>query len=82
MALAETIGSIGAALCFPADHYIVGLDINANHIRAGKPPYVTGIARPLHIGGTTMVWDIRIHDTDNKLVCIARLTCAVLKNKS
>jgi 1,4-dihydroxy-2-naphthoyl-CoA hydrolase len=79
--LAETIGSIGSGLCCPDGHYIVGLDINANHVRAGKPPYVTGIARPLHIGSTTMVWDIRIHDVDGKLVCVSRLTCAVLKNK-
>ena len=79
--LAETIGSIGSTLCCPEGHHIVGLDINANHIRAGKPPYVTGIARPLHIGGTTMVWEIKIHDIDNKLVCVSRLTCAVLKNK-
>jgi 1,4-dihydroxy-2-naphthoyl-CoA hydrolase len=79
--LAETIGSIGSGLCCPDDHYIVGLDINANHVRAGKPPYVTGIARPLHLGSTTMVWDIRIYNTDDKLVCVSRLTCAVLKNK-
>lgn len=79
--LAETIGSIGSGLCCPEGHYIVGLDINANHVRAGRPPEVTGIARPLHIGSTTMVWDIRIHDSTAKLVCIARLTCAVLKNK-
>jgi 1,4-dihydroxy-2-naphthoyl-CoA hydrolase len=80
--LAETIGSIGAGLCCSEGHYIVGLDINANHVRAGKPPYVTGTARPLHIGSTTMVWDIRIHDIDDKLVCVSRLTCAVLKNKN
>lgn len=79
--LAETIGSLGSGLCCPEDHYIVGLDINANHLRAGKPPYVTGIARPLHIGSSTMVWDIRITDVDDKLVCISRLTCAVLRKK-
>lgn len=81
VALAETIGSIGSGLCCPEGHHIVGLDINANHVRAGKPPYVTGIARPLHIGSTTMVWDIRIYDAGEKLVCVARLTCAVLKTK-
>lgn len=79
--LAETIGSIGSGLCCPDDHHIVGLDINANHVRAGKPPYVTGIARPLHLGSTTMVWDIRIYNTDDKLVCVSRLTCAVLRNR-
>ncbi|HTQ98809.1 MAG TPA: hotdog fold thioesterase [Candidatus Acidoferrum sp.] len=77
--LAETLGSIGAGLCCPDDSYTVGLDINANHIRAGKPPYVTGTARALHVGSSTMVWEIRITDTDDKLVCISRLTCAVLK---
>lgn len=79
--LAETLGSIGSELCCPDGHYIVGLDINANHIRAGKPPYVTGTARPLHVGSSTMVWEIRITDADDKLVCISRLTCAVLKNR-
>lgn len=78
--LAETIGSIGSTLCCPDGHHIVGLDINANHIRAGKPPFVTGIARPLHIGSSTMVWEIRITDTEDRLVCISRLTCAVLKS--
>jgi 1,4-dihydroxy-2-naphthoyl-CoA hydrolase len=79
--LAETIGSLGSGLCCPDDHYIVGLDINANHLRPGRPPFVTGIARPLHIGSSTMVWDIRITDIEDKLVCISRLTCAVLKKR-
>ena len=79
--LAETVGSIGSTLCCPEGYHIVGLDINANHVRAGRPPYVTGTARPLHIGSTTMVWEIKITDTDNKLVCISRLTCAVLENR-
>lgn len=80
--LAETLGSIGSGMCCPEGYNVVGLDINANHVRGGKPPYVTGIARPLHIGSTTMVWDIRIYDVDDRLVCVSRLTCAVLKNKS
>lgn len=79
--LAETLGSIGAGLCCPEGSYTVGLDINANHVRAGKPPLLTGIAKPLHIGSSTMVWEIRITDVDDKLVCISRLTCAVLKSK-
>ena len=78
--LAETLGSIGAGLCCPEGSYTVGLDINANHIRAGKPPYLTGIARPIHVGSSTTVWEIRITDIDDKLVCISRLTCAVLKS--
>ena len=79
--LAETLGSIASSLCCPEGFHIVGLDINANHVRAGKPPFVTGTARPLHIGSSTMVWDIRITDVDDKLVCVARLTCAVLRDK-
>jgi uncharacterized protein (TIGR00369 family) len=79
--LAETIGSIGSTLCCPQGKRIVGLDINANHLRAGTPPHVTGTARPLHIGGSTMVWEIKITDIDDKLVCIARLTCAVLDKR-
>jgi 1,4-dihydroxy-2-naphthoyl-CoA hydrolase len=79
--LAETLGSIGSSLCCPDGFHIVGLDINANHIRPGKPPYVTGIARPLHIGSSTMVWEIKITDVDDKLVCVSRLTCAVLKDR-
>lgn len=79
--LAETLGSIAATLCCPEGYFIVGLEINANHVRAGKPPQVTGIARPLHIGSSTMVWDIRITNTDGKLVCVSRLTTAVLKER-
>lgn len=78
--LAETLGSIGAGLCCPEGFHIVGLDINANHIRAGKPPFVTGTARPIHVGSSTSVWEIRITDVDDKLVCISRLTCAVLRS--
>jgi len=79
--LAETVGSIAAGLCCPAGHYTVGLEINANHVRAGRPPYVEGTARPLHIGSSTMLWDIRIVDADGKLVCVSRLTTAVLKQR-
>lgn len=77
--LAETVGSIAAGMCCPPGHYVVGLEVNANHVRAGKPPYVEGTARPLHIGSSTMLWDIRIHGADGKLVCVSRLTTAVLK---
>jgi 1,4-dihydroxy-2-naphthoyl-CoA hydrolase len=80
--LAETIGSIAAGMCCPAGHFIVGLEVNANHVRAGRPPYLTGTARPLHIGNSTMVWDIRIVDVDDKLVCVSRLTTSVLKQRA
>jgi 1,4-dihydroxy-2-naphthoyl-CoA hydrolase len=79
--LAETLGSLASGLCCPEGSHIVGLDINANHVRAGRPPYVIGTARPLHIGSSTMVWDIRIRDVEDKLVCVSRLTCAVLRNR-
>ena len=81
--LAETIGSIASAMVI--DHskfYCVGLDINANHIRGVKEGYVTGIATPLHLGSSTHVWDIKIFDEKNKLVCISRLTVAILQRKS
>ena len=75
--LAETLGSIAASLCVdPETKRIVGLEINANHIRPVTAGYVTGIARPLHIGNTTQVWEIHISDERDKLVCISRLTLA------
>ena len=79
--LAETLGSVVANLCVEPGFHIVGLDINANHVRPGRPPHVTGIARPLHIGRTTVVVDIRIVDADDRLVCVSRLTAVVLKDK-
>ncbi|MFZ9584286.1 MAG: hotdog fold thioesterase [Pseudohongiellaceae bacterium] len=79
--LAETLGSVAAGLCVPVGARSVGLDINANHLRAGKPPLLTGIARPVHVGNTTSVWEIRITDVDDKLVCVSRLTCAVLQER-
>lgn len=79
VALAETVGSIAASLCVRPGYHCVGLEINANHIRAGRPPYLTAVARPLHIGASTMVWEIKIRDVNDKLVCASRLTMAVLK---
>ncbi len=77
--LAETLGSMAAALCVdPAQKMVVGLDINANHVRGVRSGYVYGVARPLHLGSSTQVWDIRLTDERDKLVCIARLTMAVL----
>jgi len=78
--LAETLGSIGANLVVdPAKYACVGLDINANHIRAIRSGYVTGTARPVHTGSTTHVWSIEITDDKNRIICISRLTMAVLK---
>ena len=81
VALAETLGSVAATLCTnPAETTCVGLEINANHIRSVRSGSVTGVARPLHLGNSTQVWDIRIHDDEQeRLVCVCRLTMAVLK---
>jgi 1,4-dihydroxy-2-naphthoyl-CoA hydrolase len=78
--LAETLGSVGAAFVVDRNKYdCVGLEINANHLRGVREGLVTGIARPVHIGKTTQVWEIRIHDSRDKIVCISRITIAVLK---
>jgi 1,4-dihydroxy-2-naphthoyl-CoA hydrolase len=80
--LAETIGSVASAMV--VDHkkfYCVGLEINANHIRSAREGYVTGIATPLHLGSTTHVWDIKIYDEKEKLVCVSRLTVAIIPRK-
>ncbi|HSN77557.1 MAG TPA: hotdog fold thioesterase [Anaerolineae bacterium] len=80
VALAETLGSVAATLCVnPADTSCVGLEINANHIRSVRSGFVTGVARPIHLGNSTQVWDIRIYDEQERLVCVCRLTMAVLK---
>ena len=79
-ALAETMGSIASALVVDQSQYIcVGLEINANHIRSAKEGYVFGTVLPLHIGRSTHVWDIKIYDQWEKLVCVSRLTVAILK---
>ncbi len=80
VALAETLGSTGAYLCIdPAKYLVVGLEINANHVRSVREGWVTGIARPLHRGRSTQLWEIRITDAADKLVCISRLTLAVIE---
>ena len=79
VALAETLGSMAGMLTLdPAQDLVVGLDINANHVRSVKSGVVTGTARPLHLGRTTQVWEIRIEDDKQRLVCISRLTLAVV----
>lgn len=82
VALAETLGSIAAALCVNgAEKVCVGLEINANHVRSARSGYVTGTVRPLHIGGTTQVWQTEIVDEQARLVCVSRMTLAVLDRK-
>ena len=83
VSLAETLGSAAAMLCVDPDKEVaVGLDINANHLRAATGGVVTGTARPIHIGRTTQVWEIRVEDEQQRLVCIARLTVAVVPRQA
>jgi len=78
--LAETIGSIASVMIVdPEKFYCVGLEINANHIRSARDGWITGIARPLHIGNSTHVWDIKMENDQGKITCVSRLTVAVLK---
>ncbi|GHA40357.1 hotdog fold thioesterase [Photobacterium aphoticum] len=79
--LAETLGSLAANMCVSEDYYCVGLDINANHIRAMRSGYVIGKAIPAHLGATTQVWQIDITDERGRMVCTSRLTIAVMKHK-
>lgn len=82
-ALTETIGSVASWLCIdPEKQLCVGMEINCNHIRGKREGYVTARATPLHLGATSHVWDIRITDEQEKLVCVSRLTMAVLKQKT
>lgn len=79
--LAETIASIGTWMQIDQEKEIaVGLEINANHIRGKRDGIVTGIGTPLHKGRTTMVWDIKIVDEEEKLICVSRCTVAIVKN--
>lgn len=81
-ALAETVGSVASALVIDMDKNIcVGLEINANHVRPAKDGIVTGLCTPLHLGRSTHVWDIKITDEEGKLICISRLTVAILLKK-
>ena len=80
--LAETIGSVASAMVIDQTKLIcVGLDINANHVRSARQGYVTGVGTPLHLGINTHVWDIKIYDELQKLICISRLTVAVIPRK-
>jgi len=81
-ALAETVGSFASALTIDMEKYIcVGLEINANHVRSAKDGIVTGHCTPLHLGKTTHVWDIKIYDESEKLICVSRLTVAILPKR-
>jgi 1,4-dihydroxy-2-naphthoyl-CoA hydrolase len=81
-ALAETVGSVASWLCIDVEtHICVGMEINCNHIRGKRTGTVVATASPLHLGGTSHVWDIKIRDEKEQLVCVSRLTVAILKKK-
>jgi len=81
-ALAETVGSVASSLCIDTEKQLcVGMEINCNHIRGKRDGLVIATATPLHLGATSHVWDIRITDTEERLICISRLTVAVLKKR-
>lgn len=80
--LAESLGSIAAVLCIDLEKYVcVGLEVNANHIRAVRDGYVYGITKPLHIGRSTQIWEIKIYDEQDKLTCVSRITNAIIERK-
>jgi 1,4-dihydroxy-2-naphthoyl-CoA hydrolase len=82
VALAESLGSLAGNLVLDGEKEIaVGLDINANHVRAATSGVVTGTARVLHLGRSTQVWEIRIEDEQEQLICISRLTMAVVPRR-
>lgn len=77
--LAESLGSVASNMIVNSDKYIgVGLEVNANHLRPVKSGFVTGICKPIHIGGKTHVWDIRLYDDRGKMNCVSRLTVAII----
>ena len=77
--LAESLGSMGAYHACPEGHHAVGLEINANHIRSATQGWVTGTARPVHIGKTTHVWQIDMVNEAGELTCVSRITMAILR---
>ena len=80
--LAETVGSVASHLVVDSSQFMaVGLEVNANHLRGVKSGFVTGTARPVHLGASTHVWEIRITDDSGKMNCISRLTVAIVKRR-
>ena len=80
--LAETLGSVASAMIVDHSKFLcVGLEINANHIRSAREGFITGTAIPLHLGSSTHVWDIKIVDEQDKLICVSLLTVAILLRK-
>ena len=79
--LAETLGSTAADHVLAEGFYVVGLDINANHLKSARSGWVTGITRPVHIGRSTQVWHIDLHNDAGELSCVSRITMAVLAKR-
>ncbi|SDD07917.1 1,4-dihydroxy-2-naphthoyl-CoA hydrolase [Algoriphagus faecimaris] len=80
--LAETLGSVAASLTIDLKKYTcVGLEINANHLKAVREGYVTGKTKPIHIGKSTQVWEIKVKNEAGQLCCISRITLAILERK-
>lgn len=80
--LAETLGSVAAHFVVNNELFqTVGIEVNANHIRSARSGWVTGKCTPLHIGGSTHVWEIKITDEAGKLICVSRLTVAIIKKR-
>lgn len=79
----ETLASVAALYVVDRTRFVcVGQEINANHLRSVRSGWVTGVARPLHLGRTSQVWDVRISDEQGRLVCVSRVTMAVLARAS
>jgi 1,4-dihydroxy-2-naphthoyl-CoA hydrolase len=82
VALAETLGSVGGSMCVDRERFqIVGQEINANHLRPAMGGVVLGRAKPIHLGRRSQVWNIEITDERNRLICVSRLTIAVIERK-
>ncbi|WP_372749193.1 hotdog fold thioesterase [Litorivivens sp.] len=75
--LSETMGSVGGFLAAAPGSMVVGLEVNANHLRSATEGVVTGTCKPLHMGRTTQVWETQVHDAQQRLVCVSRLTVVV-----
>ena len=79
LAFAETLGSAAGLMCVDREkQYCVGMEINANHIRPVRSGYVRGVVKPVHIGNKTHVWEISISNQQSKVVCVSRMTLAIL----
>ena len=80
--LAETLGSVASYLVVDSSKFLcVGIEINANHLRSARKGFVHGTCSPLHIGSSTHVWDIKITNEEEKLICVSRLTVAIIQKK-